>query len=123
MRPPSTVPSRRCSECGKWFAPNPRAAKTQMTCSKPHSLVRRGRRAKERRRKDLEATRAAEVVRQRRCREAKRAAPGPAPPESAVMPEALLLKLEAVLAATLGEPASRAVLLSLANRVAEGPAG
>jgi hypothetical protein len=39
------------------------------------------------------------------------------------MPEALLLKLEAVLAATLGEPASRAVLLSLANRVAEGPAG
>lgn len=87
--------------------------------------MRRGRRAKERRRKDLDATRAAEVVRQRRCRETKRAAsaPGPAPPELAVMPEALLLRLEAVLAATLGGPASRAVLLSLANRVAEGPAG
>ena len=87
-------------------------------------MVRRRRRARERRGRDLDAARAAEVVRQRRCRDAKRAAAGPAPPPvPEVAAEALFVKLEAALAAALGGPPSRAVLLGLAARVAEAGAG
>ena len=111
MRPRKKVHARRCSECGEWFSPDPRAAKTQETCSKACRLLRRGRQAKERREDDIEGFRAAELTRQRRCRAAKRAAGGPGPPDVVRLPDAVREEIEAVVALALGGQPSRATLV------------
>jgi hypothetical protein len=112
MRPRKQIPSRRCGPCGKWFEPDPRAAKTQVACCRKCRAKLRNQQAKNRRDANPEAYRAAERVRQAHCREKKRAAvdgtdpPAPASPRSAVE-ERLKGILEQVLTSP---PPSRAVL-------------
>ena len=73
---------RKCSECRKWFRPEPTAAGHQKTCCAKCRLERRRRLARKRRLGDLEACREDEKQRQRRHRAAARSkAKGDAAPD------------------------------------------
>ena len=126
MRPRKKITSRRCGECQRWFPPEPRAVKTQQTCSQACRLARRARQGRDQRGKDLEGFRLRERERQRRCREKKSAA-GPAPPGSE-LPEALQREVQAALELALGaRRPSRAALTDALTRLArealQRPAG
>ena len=76
------VGRRKCSECRKWFRPEPTAAGHQKTCCAKCRLERRRRLARKRRLGDLEACREDEKQRQRRHRAAARSkAKGDAAPD------------------------------------------
>ena len=120
MRPRKKIPSRRCSECPKWFAPDPRAVKTQQACSKRCRLARRRRQGKTHRTKDLECARRGARERQRRCREEKRKrlGAGPAAPDVA-LPEGLQRAVESALELALrARRPSRAALAQALTRLA-----
>ena len=107
MRPRKQIPSRRCSPCGNWFEPDPRAAKVQVACCGKCRTRRRNQQAKGRRAAAPEKYRAAERLRQARCREKKRTAvEGTGPPASEVEG-----RLEGILEQALASPPpTRAVL-------------
>ncbi len=71
MKPPKPGLCR-CSICRKWFRPDPRAAKTQKTCSGACRKKHRRRLERQRREKDLHEYRVAERRRQRESRKRRR---------------------------------------------------
>jgi len=94
MRPHVHVHSRRCAVCQQWFTPKSRAAAAQITCSSKCRKKYRGARAQKRRLEKLEAYRAAELVRQHRCREKKdEAREATGPPRASSEPSAASLRL------------------------------
>ncbi len=112
MRPRKETRSRRCSQCGKWFDPDRRAAKTQLACCAKCRAKLRNQQAKDRRAANPEKYRAAEQVRQARCRENKRAAvEGTGPPATPSPRPEVEWRLEGILEQALASlPPTRAVL-------------
>lgn len=68
MEPKRTL-RRRCCECRDWYAPEPSASLTQMTCSVKCRLRRRAKRERKRRAENPSAAREGERERQRHHRE------------------------------------------------------
>jgi len=63
---------RRCCECRRWYTPDPRARRSQKTCSQTCRLRRRARQKKARRVANLQRARETERLRQQRHRASKR---------------------------------------------------
>lgn len=112
MRPRKRIGSRRCTECGDWFSPDPRAASTQETCCAECRKAKRNRQARDRRAKAPEEFREAERTRQARCRAKKKALQeGTGPPKTQRLPLEIGERLEDVLALALASPPPSRVAL------------
>jgi hypothetical protein len=73
---------RRCSECRRWYTPEPSTRKTQKTCGKQCRLRRRAKQEKARREADLSNALKLERARKRRERERRATKEGTGPPMS-----------------------------------------
>jgi hypothetical protein len=98
------VTRRRCSECGGGYTPSPRAGSRQRVCGPECRASRDRKLARGRRRRDVDAYRADERVRQRASRDsrakARAAASGapchgpPSAPKSSELPEEVVRFLD-----------------------------
>ncbi len=83
-----SIKRQRCTECGCWYRPHPRAVKTQKICgAKACRVSRRRKLARRRRRRELDLHRDAERDRQRKSREARGQRTCHAPPSAPKCPQ------------------------------------